>query len=139
MEIYIYWFLLALGLLVAEMASGTFYMLVLAIAFAIGGSAALLGLEISLQLLAAALAGFAGVVLLRRSKAAHPAQVNDQSLDIGQPVKVVKWNEDGTVRVQYRGAEWDAEPELADTPRDGSLYIKSMRGSTLILSHNKPQ
>ena len=42
MAVYIYWFLLALVLLGLEMATGTFYLLVLSLAMAIGGFAALL-------------------------------------------------------------------------------------------------
>jgi hypothetical protein len=46
--------------------------------------------------------------------------------------------EDGTLRVAYRGAEWDAELKSADTPQDQPLYIHAMHGSKLILSHHKP-
>ena len=139
MASYINWFLLALVLLVMEMASGTFYMLVLSIALAVGGVAALLGLDEPLQLTLSALAGIIGILLLRRWKAARPAETAGSNLDIGQPVQVVAWHDDGTVRVHYRGADWDAELEAADSPHAGFLYIKAMRGSTLILSHHKPQ
>lgn len=135
---YIYWFLLALGLLALEMATGTFYMLVLSIALAIGGAAALLELGLPLQLTLSALAGIVGTVILRRIKAAHPKEAVDQNLDVGQPVQVLSWREDGMARVHYRGAEWDAEPEFAGAPREGPFYIKEMRGSILILTHLKP-
>lgn len=136
---YVYWFLLALVLLGLEMATGTFYVLVLAIALGVGGIVALLGLGLPLQLTLSAVTGIVGTVILRRAKFVRPGTVSNQSLDIGQPVQVVAWRDDGTVRVYYRGAEWDAEPEFADTPRDQTLYIKAMRGSILILTHLKPQ
>lgn len=140
MASYINWFLLALVLLVAEMASGTFYMLVLSAALAVGGVAALLGLSEPLQLTLSALAGIAGIFILRRWKAARPAGKNSSNLDVGQPVQVLVWHEDGTARVHYRGAEWDAELETSGiVARDGTLYIKAMRGSTLILTQRKPQ
>lgn len=139
MASYINWFLLALVLLAMEMASGTFYMLVLSLALAVGGVAALLGLGEPLQLTLSALAGIAGIVILRRWKAARPAETASSNLDIGQPVQVVTWHEDGTARVHYRGAEWDAELETADMPRDGALYIKAMHSSRLVLTHRKPQ
>ncbi len=135
---YVYWFLAALALFGLEMASGTFYLLVLGIALAIGGGAALIGLGTPLQLVLAALAGITGTVLLRRRKSAAPVESAEQSLDIGQPVKVLTWRDDGSARVHYRGAEWDAEPESPDTPRDATLYIKALHGSTLILTHHKP-
>ncbi len=139
MASYIIWFLLALGLLIAEMASGTFYMLVLAVAMCVGGVAALIGFGEPLQLTFGALAGVAGIMWLNRWKARHavtPEQVNP---DVGQPVQVLTWRNDGTARVYYRGAEWDAEPETPDTPQIGTLYIKAMHGSKLILSQHKLQ
>ena len=134
---YVYWFLLALGLLMAEMATGTFYMLVLSVALAIGGAAAWLGLGEPLQLILGAATGIAGIILLRRAKAARPAGAGSQNFDIGQPVHVIAWREDGTARVHFRGTDWDAEPESPDTPRADTLYIKAMRGSTLILTQLK--
>jgi len=138
MEIYIYWFLLALVLLGLEMVTGTFYLLVLAIALAVGGLAALLTAGLAWQLLLSAATGIAGTVILRRWKNAQ-ASASSASLDVGQPVKVLKWNDDGTARVNYRGAEWDAELESADIPRDATLYIAAVRGSSLVLTRRKQQ
>ncbi len=132
---YVYWFLLALGLLALEMATGTFYLLMLSIALALGGVAAVLGFGVPAQLILSAVAGVVGIAILRRSKSVSLAQPDSQSLDIGQPVQVVAWRENGSARVNYRGAEWDAELESADTPREGPLYIKAMRSSMLILTH----
>lgn len=138
MAIYIYWFLLALVLLGLEMATGTFYLLMLSIAMAAGGLAALLDASIAWQLTLCALAVIAGTVILRRWKTAQAEETTGASLDVGQPVQVLTWHENGSARVFYRGAEWDAEPESADMPRDGTLYIKEMRGSGLVLTHHKP-
>lgn len=139
MEIYSYWFLLALILVGLEMATGTFYLLVVAIAMAVGGLAALLGASVVWQLLLGALTGIAGTTILRRWKSTQAKEVNSASLDIGQPVKVIKWNDNGTARVFYRGAEWDAETESADTPRDTTLYIMAVHGSGLVLTQHKQQ
>lgn len=134
---YVYWFLAALALFGLEMASGTFYLLVLGIALAIGGGAALIGLGTPLQFVLAALAGVTGTVLLRRRKSTAPVEPAGQSLDIGQPVQVLAWHDNGTARVHYRGADWDAESESPDTPRNTTLYIKALRGAVLILTHHK--
>lgn len=136
---YIYWFMLAFGLLALEMATGTFYMLMLAVAVAIGGVAALLGLDLPIQITLTALAGIIGTVVLRRMKSTRPADTVSQSLDAGQTVQLIAWREDGSARVHYRGAEWDAEPESADMPHEGTLYIREIQGSKLILTHHKPQ
>ncbi|MDD5612242.1 MAG: NfeD family protein, partial [Gallionella sp.] len=78
-----------------------------------------------------------GTILLRNWKSAHASKQMENSLDVGQPVQVLGWRENGTARVLYRGAEWDAEPSSADMPRVGTLYIEAVRGARLILSHRK--
>ena len=132
MENYVYWFSIAVVLLMVEMATGTFYMLILSLAFGAGGVAALAGSNMPLQMLLGALFGVVGIFVLRRTKTTTQVA---QSLDIGQAVNVVAWHEDGTARVRYRGAEWDAELQSADLPHEGTLYIKEIRGSKLILAH----
>lgn len=138
MAIYINWFILAVVLLGVEMATGTFYLLMVSVAMIVGGVAALLEFSLPVQFALAALAGFLGTVIMRRWKIGRPKSVVSQSFDTGQTVRVLTWHEDGTLRVHYRGAEWDAETERADTPREGTFYIKEMRASILILTHQKP-
>ena len=135
---YIYWFILALILLGLEMASGTFYLLVLSIAMAVGGITALLGGGFSVQLVLTALASIVGIYLLRRWKGANTGDVSIQNLDIGQTVKVLNWHEDGGARVFFRGAEWDAVFDQSDVVHEGTFYIKDVRGSILVLTHAKP-
>jgi membrane protein implicated in regulation of membrane protease activity len=139
MEIYIYWFLLALILVGLEMVTGTFYLLMVGIAMAVGGLAALLGMSIAWQLLICAVMVVAGTIILRRWKGTQVTEAGSSSFDIGQPVRVIKWHDNGSVRVFYRGAEWNAEPESADTPHDETLYIKAVQGSALVLTHRKSQ
>lgn len=135
---YVYWFLLALVLVGLEMATGTFYLLILAIATAVGGAAALLGWGMPVQLALVALAGVAGIVVLRRWKGGRVSNVDAQNLDVGLPVKVLAWHADGTARVFFRGAEWDAELDAPASAREGAFYVKAMRGSTIIMSSHKP-
>jgi membrane protein implicated in regulation of membrane protease activity len=137
MAIYIYWFLLALILLGLEMATGTFYLLVVSLAMAIGGGAALLDLGLPVQIVLAALSGVFGTFVLRRWKGGNVGDAASQSFDTGQPVRVLSWKEDGAARVFYRGAEWDAETEGDDIKRDGKFFIKEIRGSILVLTHQK--
>jgi membrane protein implicated in regulation of membrane protease activity len=137
MAAYTYWFILALILLGLEMMTGTFYMLVLSVALALGGVAALAGLDLVWQISLAGAAAVIGILLLRRSRAIRTPDANNDSFDIGQPVRVIAWENDGSVRVQYRGAEWSAETEQADVPRDAPLYIRSVQGSKLILTQQK--
>ena len=138
MEIYVYWFLFALVLLGVEMASGTFYLLVLSAALAIGGLTALLGLALPVQFVLAGLSGVVGTIVLRRWKSGRDSGADSQNLDAGQPVRVISRHDDGSLRVFYRGAEWDAELEPADIAGEGTLCIKAIRGSVLILEKRKP-
>lgn len=138
METYVFWFLLGLVLLGLEMISGTFYLLVVAIAAFVGGAVAWLGMGIEMQLILSALTGVAGIFILRRTQKTQVVDAANASFDMGQPVHVLKWNDDGSARVTYRGAEWDAQLETHDMPRDATLYIASMQGSRLVLTHHKP-
>ncbi len=138
MAIYSYWFLLSLVLLALEMATGTFYLMMLSLAMVAGGTAALLNANLEWQVMLCALTVVAGTLILRRWKSTKTNKPADTSLDVGQQVQVLSWHKNGTARVLYRGAEWDAEPESADMPREGRLYIKQMRGSSLVLTHHKP-
>lgn len=135
---YVYWFLLALVMIGVEMATGTFYLLVVSIAMAVGGLAALLSASLPWQLVLSAVTVIAGTIFLRNWKSTQKNDAPVASLDAGQPVQVLKWQENGLARVFYRGAEWDAELESVDVPHDGMLYIKEMRGSSLVLTHRKP-
>jgi len=138
MALYVYWFLLALVLVGLEMATGTFYLLILSIVTAVGGVAALLGLGMPVQLALVALAGVVGIVLLRRWKGGRISNAESQNLDVGLPVKVLAWHDDGTARVFFRGAEWDAELDIPSSGRDGTFFVKAMRGSIIIMTSHKP-
>ncbi len=139
MEMYVYWFLMALVMLGLEMASGTFYLLVLSISMMLGGSAAYYGVSLEVQLIVCTLGVVFGVLILRKLKPGQIKGGNSASLDIGQPVQVLTWHQNGSARVFYRGTEWDAELDSADIPRDGALFIVAVRGSVLILTNIKPQ
>ena len=138
MEIYSYWLMLALVLLALEMATGTFYMLVVSVAAAVAGLAALMHASIEIQLMLCALVVIGGTIALRQWKKTQSDDQSSASLDVCQPVQVLAWHDDGGARVVYRGAEWDATLESADMPHDGTFYIKQMHGSTLVLTHRKP-
>jgi membrane protein implicated in regulation of membrane protease activity len=133
----------AAGLLVlAELATGTFYLLMLAVGLAAAALAAQAGLSMTGQFLVAAAAGSLGVGAVRlmrgRRPAPEPAASNrDVNLDIGQHVHVEHWNEDGTARVQYRGAGWQVRFQEAGSgqalPSPGTYVIRAMDGNELVV------
>ena len=138
MKIYAYWFLLAFIMLALEMATGTFYILVMSVALAIGGLVALAGLDLTWQLTVSALAGIIGILVLQQRKRKAPLVNQASNPDVGEQVSVLTWRENGKLRVYFRGTEWDAELASSDVAREQALYIKATRGSTLILTHLKP-
>lgn len=131
--------LVAAGVLVAlELFSGTFYLLMVAAGALAGALVAFLRIDLPGQMLAAALVGSVATVLLRRSRYAKTARMEaardpNVNLDIGQTLHVAHW-EEGAARVMYRGALWDVELAPGAPAQAGVFTIRSVRGSTLIVS-----
>jgi len=139
------WLVPAGILVILELSSGTFYLLMVAIGFAAGGLTAWLGFDISSQILVAAAVALVATYILRRSKygksettdAARDPNVN---LDIGQILKIDEWkNNEGqqyVARVMYRGAMWDVVLEENGDPKPGLFTICEMQGSRLIVTNS---
>jgi membrane protein implicated in regulation of membrane protease activity len=139
MAAYWIWWIAAAALIAVELLTGTFYLLVVGLAVACGGLAALLGVPAPLQWLIAGVLGLIGTVWLQRWKRSLMARTPPQApLDIGAQVHVLSWGPDRTARVSYRGSSWDAELASADTPQAETMYITAMRGSVLILAEHRP-
>jgi len=136
MSAWIWWMVLAFGLLILELMTGTFYLLVIAVAIAAGGLANLAGAPFTLQLVVAAVIGLAGSLWLRRSRLGRLASESDalQNLDIGQAVRIDSWGADNTARAHYRGAEWDVLLAPGETPTPGDFVIRSVQGSRLVVA-----
>jgi membrane protein implicated in regulation of membrane protease activity len=140
---HIIWLILGLGLVIVEMVTGTFYLLVLGIAAFAGSVAAFLGASLLLQVLstgAIAVIGIFAVHRWHRSRGRKGAGVPNV-LDVGQTVTLESWIDESArlVRVSYRGSSWDAQllGDAAVQPRD-LLYICGMDGSRLQVSRVKP-
>ena len=87
------WWVASGALVAAELFSGTFYMLMLALGCAAGGLAALSGMESSAQVITAAVvgAGTTAVWHYRRASSPRSAPVEsnrDANLDIGESIHV---------------------------------------------------
>ena len=134
MAAYWIWWILAGGLVVAELVTGTFLLLALGVAFAVGGFVALAGAGVEVQLVIAGLVAIAGVFLAHRWRRRNASPAPDMASDIGQTVRVQAWNPDGTARVAYRGTLWMAEAAAPDVPRADTMVIVGRRGSTLLIA-----
>ncbi|MFN3611870.1 NfeD family protein [Tepidimonas sp.] len=131
------WWVLAGLLVAAELASGTFFLLMLALGAAAGALAVYAGLAFSGQMVAAGLCalltvgGWAWVRLRRRASPETDAGV---VLDVGQTVQVQGWQPDGTAQVHYRGAQWLAVASSPHgDPRPGPHRICAVQGNRLVI------
>jgi membrane protein implicated in regulation of membrane protease activity len=132
-----FWWIGAGVLIVLELMSGTFYLLMIALGFIAAALARLAGAQLPVQIAVAALVALVAVALLRRSRfgrnkrpeAAHNPDVN---LDIGATLTVPEWHE-RRARTQYRGAAWDVELAPGE-PEDARVYrVTALRGSCLVV------
>lgn len=139
MQDYVAWWVIAGVLGVAELTTGTFYLLVLCIAALAASAAAWLGLGLSAQMLVAALVAVAGWSWLRARKKASPEALAE--LDVGEIVEVSDW-QGAQGSTQYRGAHWSVElesAELSDGPAPAGRYrIQALKGNRLIVRPEKP-
>ena len=130
------WWLATGALVAAELATGTFYLLMVALGCAAGALAAHAGFSTTNQIVAAALLGLVATAAWHfyrlRQPRAQPAQSNrDVNLDIGSPVLVEHWQADGSARVHYRGSAWSARFAGSGTPQPGEHVIVAVQGSEL--------
>lgn len=133
------WLVTAGVLVILELFTGTFYLLMIAIGLAIGGIVALAGASPPLQAIAAAVVGVLATGLLHRSRLGHPAKTDARrdrnvNLDIGQRVTVPAWD-NGRARVMYRGALWDVELTQGIAPHAGEFRIVEVQGSRLVVAN----
>jgi membrane protein implicated in regulation of membrane protease activity len=136
------WLLIGLALIVIELLSGTFYLLILGIAAGIGSLIAFLDQPFWMQALIAAIAAVVGGVLVHRyHRAANASSPKDSANDIGQAVTIESWVSEPQriARVHYRGTVWDAEVLGDDRIEpDARLYVVAMEGSRVKVSSARP-
>jgi membrane protein implicated in regulation of membrane protease activity len=135
---YVWWFVIGFGLLVAELLTGTFYLLIIAIAMGVAGITAFLGASLALQLVVAAAIGLGGSVWLRSTKwGKRLHQRGDdrvQNMDLGQSLRVDQWTAARTARAQYRGSVWDVELAPGEQPVAGDFVIREIHANRLIVA-----
>lgn len=133
-----FWWLLAGAAVIAELVSGTFYLLMLAAGLAAAAIASHLGASETVQIAVAALVASGAVLGWRAYKISVPsspaADANpDVNLDIGATVHIDTWNPDGTANVKYRGANWTVSPEENHPTATGAHQVVGVLGSRLIV------
>ena len=132
------WWLVTGLVVAAELLTGTFYLLMLALGLAAGALAAHAGASTPVQLVVAALAGGGAVAawyLVRRQRPGDPSARAQRSvnLDVGETVHVEAWSADGTATVKYRGASWTAIHRPGTAPEPGAHRVVELVGSRLLV------
>ena len=132
------WWLLAGVLVIAELLTGTFYLLMLALGAVVGALAAHFGLGSVSQIVAAALLGALAVLvcylLRKRSPRRQPASSNrDVNMDVGETVTIDQWGPDGTAQVRYRGANWTVMVRPGALPLQGVHRVAEVIGNRLLV------
>jgi membrane protein implicated in regulation of membrane protease activity len=135
-----FWWVAAAVVVIAELLTGTFYLLMVALGLAAGALAAHAGLSWTAQIAVAAAVGAATTVVwhFRRSSRAQAAKAQasrnaDVNQDIGATVYVDEWAADGTAQVKYRGANWSVIPSHDTALVAGSYRVKEVVGSRLVV------
>jgi membrane protein implicated in regulation of membrane protease activity len=134
------WAIGGLALVIVELLTGTFYLLMLGVAAFGAAAAAYLGLQFSSQVIAAAIIAAAGCYGVHAYRAKNRAQ-QMPSIDAGKPATFEQWIDPAgrLARVQYRGAPWEALVEGVETPEPGGLvYVLNTNGNTLKVTAKRP-
>jgi membrane protein implicated in regulation of membrane protease activity len=139
-DISLAWLIAGFILVITELASGTFYLLVLGTAAFAGAGVAYAGGALVWQSLVSAVVAVAGVVWVhqyRKRTVSSPMQ----GLDVGQPAAFDSWVNKAALhaRVKYRDALWDAQVSGDVRGEPGEiLYITTVDANTLKVSKTRP-
>ncbi len=140
MDPYVAWLILGFTLVIIEMTTGTFYLLVLGVSCFAAAAAAYFGHGFPVQVLLAALMTGIGAYLVNAQRSANSAQ-KMKSMDAGMPARFESWTEQssGRARVRYRDASWDARiAGEVDLQPGATVYVESTSGNTLLVSVRPP-
>lgn len=122
------WAIAAATCLVAELLTGTFYLLVLCLAFSVGCALAALEFSFTLQIVSASLTGLLGTALVHRWRARNKA--TEPALPLAQGTATVVTVQAQGYRVRWRGTEWNAEGP-AGLAENACVEIVGQTGNTL--------
>ena len=134
------WAVIGLVLVITELLTGTFYLLMLGVAAFGAAAAAWIGQGFPVQCIVAvvvAAAGCYGVHVYR----ARNLKEQMPPIDAGMPASFENWVDAGArlARVRYRGASWDARVEDGDALEPGAtVYVLAADGNTLRVARKHP-
>jgi len=140
MDAYLVWLIAGFILVISELTTGTFYLLVLGVSGFVGAGVAYAGGNHLAQTIVAGIFAVAGTLWVHRHR--HKiAPERMRGLDVGQPATFESWvdKSSGHARVKYRDAQWDAQISGDASGEAGEIfYIIAVDGNTLKISKTRP-
>jgi membrane protein implicated in regulation of membrane protease activity len=139
MELYLLWIIVGIALVIAEMLTGTLYLLVISAGAFVAALVAWLGFNVLFQAVIGGIVALGGTLFVHRWHEARRKKDAGRSnfLDRGQAVVLEGWSNEnaGIARVKYRGTSWDARvaDPLARPVPGSTLYIEGQEGNMLVL------
>jgi membrane protein implicated in regulation of membrane protease activity len=140
MDAALIWAIAGLGLVIVELLTGTFYLLMLGVAAFGAAGTAWLGYDFPAQVIVAAVIAAVGCYAAYAYREQNKAQ-QMTPVDAGMPASFERWIDPGArlARVRYRGASWDARVEGAEALEPGAtVYVLATDGNTLKVIKNRP-
>lgn len=144
MEPWLAWLVLGFVLVIVELVTGTFYLLVLGVGAFAAALTAVAGGNVLVQAVIGSAIAMGGAFSVHhwhaRQRGTDATAAN--FLDRGQPAVLEGWTDEATrrVRVRYRGTSWDARiigPDARPAPGT-TLYIEGQEGNTLLVAATPP-
>ena len=136
MEHSLAWAIVGLLLVITELLTGTFYLLMLGIAGFCAALAAWLAFGFGVQAIVFVVASGVGCYGVHLYRAKNQAQ-QMAPIDAGQPASFESWVDQaaGLARVRYRGASWEARVDGPAALQPGAVvYVLATEGNTLRVS-----
>lgn len=140
MQDYLIWAIAGFVLIIVELITGTFYLLVLGIAALVAAAVAFMGGNFWTQVILGGSAALLGTYFVHHWWAKHPKSAKGSNdLDRGQTVVLESWvNEaNGLARVKYRGSTWDARID-GPAALNENLFIHGQDNGMLHVSAKRP-
>lgn len=142
------WFLVMIFCVIAELLTGTLFLLLIGVSALVGLFVASLGYGVVQQTSVAFLCSVVLLAFFWRRRAVKPALLFTTDFNQGAPVQIIRWISKSRARVFYRGTEWDAElvqfsseknDELQQNHKNDEFFVHHLEGNVLFIDTNPVQ
>lgn len=135
------WLVAGFVLIIVELMTGTFYLLIFGVAALLAAGAAWAGASFPVQAVVAAVVAILGSFVVRQRRLSLQGTGDTTPMDVGQSVVFESWLDETSriAQVRYRGAPWEAEVSAGASPATGNLLtIRDVRGNRLVVGARAP-